>query len=217
MKVPELEFPKPDASGGNDWMRFGVGGYVPGIAADNRQETFMTRTAVKLATLAIASSIALAFSPSPIFAAGTDTPAPPPPSDSSKSKKKEKKSEQFLDGYKRAYATIYQRHDYTAGIAQLKALKHDDHADVANLIGYANRKLGNYDASRIWYEAALKADPSHVRTWQYYGLWQLEQGKSAQAQVHLDKIAALCGTSCPEYRSLSEAMGIVAAGGRPIY
>ena len=89
--------------------------------------------------------------------------------------------------------------------------------DVANLIGYANRKLGNYDESKVWYEAALKADPSHVRTWQYYGLWQLEQGKPAQAQVHLDKIAALCGTSCPEYRSLAEAMGMVAAGGRPIY
>ena len=53
-----------------------------------------------------------------------------------------------------------------------------------------------------------------MRTWQYYGLWQLEQGNRAQAQVHLDRIATLCGTSCAEYRSLSEAMGTVAAGGR---
>jgi hypothetical protein len=77
--------------------------------------------------------------------------------------------------------------------------------------------LGNYEESKAWYEAALKADPSHVRTWQYYGLWQLEQGNQAQAKVHLDTIASLCGTSCPEYRSLAEAMGTVAAGGRPIY
>jgi tetratricopeptide (TPR) repeat protein len=173
----------------------------------------MTRTAIRLATLAIAASVA--FSPALVRAAGSDTPNPPPPSDDSKSKKGQKKS--FLDGYKQAYAAIYQQHDYAAGIAQLKALKRDDHPDVANLIGYSNRKLGNYDESKVWYEAALKADPSHVRTWQYYGLWQLERGNQAQAKVHLDKIASLCGTSCPEYRSLAEAMGTVAAGGRPIY
>ena len=186
----------------------------------------MTRTAVRLATLTIAACVAFAFSPTLVRADGggggggsAPEPSAPPPSDSGKAKPKgQKKSErQFIDGYKSAYATIYQRHDYVAAIAQLKALKHDRHPDVANLIGYANRKLGNYDESKVWYEAALKADPSHVRTWQYYGLWQLEQGKPAQAQVHLDKIAALCGTTCPEYRSLSDAMGIVAAGGRPVY
>jgi tetratricopeptide (TPR) repeat protein len=180
----------------------------------HKQEHFMTPTAIRLATLAIAACVA--FSPSLVRAAGTDTPPSPPPSDSDKSKSKNQKKS-FLDGYKGAYAAIYQRHDYAAGIAQLRALKRDDHPDVANLIGYSNRKLGNYEESKAWYEAALKADPSHVRTWQYYGLWQLEQGKQAQAKVHLDKIALLCGTSCPEYRSLAEAMGTVAAGGRPIY
>jgi tetratricopeptide (TPR) repeat protein len=174
----------------------------------------MTRTAIRLATLAIVASVG--FSPALVLAAGTDTPPPPPPSDSGKSKSKDGKKS-FLDGYKKAYAAIYQRHDYAAGIARLKALKRDDHADVANLIGYANRKLGNYEESKVWYEAALKADPSHVRTWQYYGLWQLEQGNGAKAQVHLEKIAALCGLSCAEYRSLSEAMGTVAAGGRLVY
>ena len=178
----------------------------------------MNRTAVRLATVAIAACVGIAFSPSLVRAAGTDTPNPPP-SDSSKGKQKDQKNQKksFLDGYKRAYAAIYERHDYAAGIAELKALKHDDHPDVANLIGYSNRKLGNYDASKIWYEAALKADPTHVRTWQYYGLWQLERGNQAQAKVHLDRIASLCGVSCPEYRSLAEAMGTVAAGGRPVY
>jgi Tfp pilus assembly protein PilF len=181
----------------------------------------MTRTAIRLATLAIAACVVAA--PALVHAAGgegigndgtNNPPATPPPADKSKSKKSER---QLIDGYKTAYATLYQQHDYTAAIGQLKALKRDDHPDVANLIGYANRKLGNYDESKKWYETALKSDPSHVRTWQYYGLWQLEQGKPEQAQVHLDKIAALCGTSCPEYRSLSEAMGVVAAGGRPVY
>jgi tetratricopeptide (TPR) repeat protein len=184
----------------------------------------MTRTTLRLATLAIAASVAFAFSPLPAFAdggggggGGGGGSEPPPPATDSKSKSKKRSDRQFIDGYKAAYVTIYRQHDYTGAIAQLKALKRPDHPDVANLIGYANRKLGNYAESKTWYETALKTDPSHVRTWQYYGLWQLEQGNSAQAQVHLDRIASLCGISCAEYRSLSEAMGKVATGGRLVY
>src|SRR6516165_6485328 len=79
-------------------------------------------------------------------------------------------------------------------------------AAVANLIGYSYRKLGDYKLSQVWYERALKADPNHVRTWQYYGLWQLEQGNREQAEYHLQKIAQLAGTSSSEYRSLASAL-----------
>jgi Tfp pilus assembly protein PilF len=194
----------------------------------------MTKTVVKLATLAIGTTFILA-SMSPLYAdgggsggggdpAGTNSgPIDSSKGSSTKSKgsttstKSKGKQSEFLNGYKRAYTTIYEKHDYNAAIVQLRALKHDDNPDVANLIGYSNRKLGNYDESKVWYEAALKADPTHVRTWQYYGLWQLEQGNQAQAQVHLDKIASICGTTCSQYVSLAEAMGVVAAGGRPVY
>jgi len=50
---------------------------------------------------------------------------------------------------------------------------------VANLIGYSYRKLGDYRLSQIWYERALKSDPNHVLTWQYYGLWQIRAGQTA--------------------------------------
>jgi tetratricopeptide (TPR) repeat protein len=112
----------------------------------------------------------------------------------------------FSQGYRAAYATIYDRNDYTAAIEQLKALGHDDHPNVANLIGYSYRKLGDYKLSQAWYERALKADPNHVLTWQYYGLWQIEQGNRDQAQYHLSRIAAICGTDCEEYRSLAAAL-----------
>ena len=112
----------------------------------------------------------------------------------------------FADGYRAAYAAIYDRHDYASAIAQLKALGRDDSAAVANLIGYSYRKLGDYKVSQIWYERALKADPNHVKTWQYYGLWQVEQGNRDQAQYHLSKIAQLTGTASEEYRSLAEAL-----------
>ena len=83
---------------------------------------------------------------------------------------------------------------------------HDDNAAVANLIGYSYRKLGDYKQSQVWYELALKDDPNHVRTWQYYGLWQLEQGNREQAKYHLNKIAKLAGTDSAEYRSLAAAL-----------
>jgi tetratricopeptide (TPR) repeat protein len=171
--------------------------------------------AIRLLTLA-AVSTALAAAPlvtsalvSSAFAAGGDNPAPPAP-DSSKEKKKDKGSSlddgKFIGGYRTAYATIYDRNDYASAIGQLKALGQDDRADVANLIGYSYRKLGDYKVSQIWYERALKADPNHVRTWQYYGLWQLEQGNRDSAQYHLNRIGQLCGTDCAEYRSLAAAL-----------
>jgi len=112
----------------------------------------------------------------------------------------------FAHGYRAAYSTIYDRNDYASAIEQLKALGHDDHPNVANLIGYSYRKLGDYKLSQVWYERALKADPNHVLTWNYYGLWQIEQGNREQAEYHLSRIAAICGTDCAEYRSLAEAL-----------
>ncbi len=96
----------------------------------------------------------------------------------------------FLKGYSEAYTTIYERNDYAGAISQLKALGQDDLAEVANLIGYSYRKLGNYELASAYYERALKSDPNHVRTWQYYGLWQVEQGNREQAKYHLAKIEA---------------------------
>ena len=142
----------------------------------------------------------------------TDTKAARTTHTTHKSKKKADKQSSLFDnpafaqGYRTAYATIYDRNDYAAAIEQLKALGHDDHPNVANLIGYSYRKLGDYRLSQVWYERALKADPNHVLTWQYYGLWQIEQGNRDQAQYHLSRIAAICGTDRAEYRSLAAAL-----------
>ncbi len=112
----------------------------------------------------------------------------------------------FAQAYRAAYDTIYERNDYTNAIEQLQALGRDNNPNVANLIGYSYRKLGDYELSQVWYERALKADPNHVLTWNYYGLWQIEQGNREQAQYHLSRIAAICGTGCEEYKSLAAAL-----------
>jgi tetratricopeptide (TPR) repeat protein len=146
---------------------------------------------------------------------GTDSP---PPSDDGKKKKKKKDQsfieqqeqqlaqEKFLREYRAARQLILDG-QYEAGITAMHALGRDDHPDVANYIGYANRKMGNYDQSKIWYEAALKADPSHVRTWSYYGMWHMEQGNRLKALDNLQKVQLICGnTSCEEYRQLKDVI-----------
>ena len=165
------------------------------------------KTYAKLLTLGL-FSIVLAAAPvvTSVYAAPDD----PPPSDSKKKKKgtelRPSGEQTFAEGYRTAYDAIYQRGEYAAAIDQLKALHRDDSAAVANLIGYSYRKLGDYKVSQIWYERAMKADPNHVKTWQYYGLWQVEQGNRDQAQYHLSRIAALSGTQSEEYRSLAAAL-----------
>jgi tetratricopeptide (TPR) repeat protein len=171
----------------------------------------MNKLAIRFLTAMYAMALIAVPLATTVHAAGGDTPSPPPSSDTKKEKKKsDKKSSiedpQFLEGYRAAYGTIYDRHDYASAIEQLKALGQDDRADVANLIGYSYRKLGDYKVSQIWYERALQADPDHVRTWQYYGLWQVEQGNRDQAQYHLNRISALTGTGSDEYKSLAAAL-----------
>ena len=167
----------------------------------------MNKLAIRLLTLAVLS---LTLAAAPVVTAVYAAPDNDPPPDKDKKKKSEARpgtqQTAFADGYRAAYATIYDRHDYASAIGQLRALGRDDSAAVANLIGYSYRKLGDYKVSQIWYERALKADPNHVKTWQYYGLWQVEQGNRDQAQYHLNRIAQLTGTTSEEYRSLAGAM-----------
>ena len=148
--------------------------------------------------------------PAPTFRTQSATPdatttAPKPKK--KVSKKKQKQSEQkFIDGYHHAHDLIYQNKDYAAGFAALRALHHDENVDVANLLGYSSRKLGNYDDAKYWYEKALVADPKHTRTWQYYGMWQIEQGNRLKAEEYLAKIETICGTQCEDYKTLKFAL-----------
>lgn len=154
---------------------------------------------------------AVSLKPVTVYAMGNDNPAPP--ADDSKKKKKkdnnaieqQQKQEadaKFLRDYRAARELILAG-NYQGGIAAMHALGHDEHPDVANYIGYSYRRLGNYDQSKVWYERALASDPDHVRTWSYYGMWQMEQGNRLKALDDLQKVQLLCGnSSCEEYRQL---------------
>ena len=173
----------------------------------------MTRN--RFAVLTAASLFALSIGAGAVLAAGEPDPPssrnPNPPQKqvpagqqkTDTKKKKDQKSEQeFRDGYRAAYALV-QAGDYKAAFAAFQALDADDTPDVANYMGYTARKLGDYQLSKYWYERALASDPNHVRTWQYYGMWHVEQGNMLKAADFLEKIEAICGgKTCKEYQDL---------------
>ena len=133
----------------------------------------------------------------------------PAPTTTKHKTKKEKSgsAEEFLSGWHKAYALVYDNGDYVGGIAVLRAMGYDDNVDVATLIGYASRKLGRYDDAKYWYDKALAADPNHALTWSYYGMWQAEQGNLLKAKDDLEKVAMICGnTECHEYVALKEVI-----------
>ena len=139
----------------------------------------MIKSAIKLATLTLFSMVLIASPPTvPALAAGGggggggDPPAatPPPPDtryapkSTSRTKKKANKQSSlddaaFREGYRAAYATIYDRNDYAAAIGQLKALGHDDSANVANLIGYFLSQAWRLQALANLVRARAESEP----------------------------------------------------------
>jgi tetratricopeptide (TPR) repeat protein len=176
----------------------------------------------RLALLGATALIGLAFIANPVRADMKDDPAPPAATKKTDDKKKvdqkatdkkgaapdamkkgDKKSGlEFQQGYKVAYDLIMGG-KYQEGIDAMRALGQDDHPDVATSVGYAWRKLGQYDQSKVWYDRALAADPVHVTTLSYYGMWHAEQGNVLKAQDFLQKIRVACGgESCEPYKNL---------------
>jgi tetratricopeptide (TPR) repeat protein len=165
----------------------------------------MTERFRRARILAAAMLIATGVGVGTVRAVGPEDTAPPSepkPDKPSGPKATDQDSVQALDGFRAAYDAIYRQQDYARGIVLLRALGRDDHPEVANLLGFASRKLGRYAEAKHWYEKALAADPRHARTWSYYGMWHVEHGNVLKAKDYLDKVRAICGTGCREYTEL---------------
>ena len=176
----------------------------------------LAHTLRRIGVIAAATLLATAVSTKPLYAMGGDENPAPPTDDGSKNKQKKDNAieqrqqqlayEKFLRAYRDARLIILAG-NYPGGLAAMRALGRDDNADVANYIGYAYRKLGDYQASKIWYQKALAADPNHVRTWSYYGMWQMERGNRLKALDDLQKVKLICGnTSCEAYKQLKDVI-----------
>ncbi len=172
------------------------------------RKTSLFTAVILAAVISGAPQLAAAMgAPSPSDSQGSSSGGKPSDSKSGKKKKNDKSSSKdFIDGYHAAYALIYDKDDYQAGITALRALDNDNNADVATLLGYANRKLGRYDDAKYWYDKALAADPKHALTWSYYGMWHAEQGNLLKAKDDLEQVRLICGTECKEYVALKDVI-----------
>lgn len=79
-------------------------------------------------------------------------------------------------------------------------------ADAWNYLGYANRKLGNYDAAFRHYARALEIDPKHKGAHEYLGEAYLLVDNLAKAEEHLAKLDDICLFGCNEYSALKKAV-----------
>ena len=72
------------------------------------------------------------------------------------------------------------------------------HPDVLTYLGFANRKLHNYDVAEGYYQEALAIAPRHRGALEYYGELKLEHGDVRGATAHLAKLEKICGFGCQE-------------------
>jgi tetratricopeptide (TPR) repeat protein len=119
--------------------------------------------------------------------------------------------------------------DYAAGIAAFKradwqgVIDHMTsvieqrpwHDDAYSLLGYASRKLGNYDRALGYYQQALDLNPYHRGALAYLGEAYVEMRCMPQARAMLARLQTVCTqlirdaatanwqSDCPEWRRLN--------------
>ncbi|MFG1364207.1 tetratricopeptide repeat protein [Xanthobacter versatilis] len=105
--------------------------------------------------------------------------------------------------------------DYERALALLMPLTATvRHADLYNLIGFANRNLKRYDEAARWYKEALFYDPAHRPALEYQGELFIAIGDFRKAEKNLELIRLLCyPKGCEEADKLRDALR--AAGRNP--
>ncbi len=95
---------------------------------------------------------------------------------------------------------LINEHRYAEAIAALKRAEaaFGAHPDVLTYLGFANRKLGQYDVAEGYYLAALHIAPNHRGATEYYGELKVERGDLAGARSMLAKLDGICGFGCAE-------------------
>ena len=81
-----------------------------------------------------------------------------------------------------------------------------DNPDVHNYLGYAHRKLKQYDAALTHYKTALRLSPRHREANEYLGELYLALGDLAKAEERLAVLDKACLFGCEEYTELKDAI-----------
>ncbi len=82
-----------------------------------------------------------------------------------------------------------------------------NNSEAHNLLGYAYRKTGNFDASFVQYNQALKLDPANRHAHEYIGEAYLLTDDLPKAEQHLAELQRICSPiPCEEYKELKRAV-----------
>jgi tetratricopeptide (TPR) repeat protein len=86
------------------------------------------------------------------------------------------------------------------------ALRDDRNADIENYLGYAYRRLRQFDPAMEHYQRALTLNPRHRSAHEHLGEAHLAQGDLAKAKEHLAALEQVCLIPCDEYGDLKRAI-----------
>ena len=86
------------------------------------------------------------------------------------------------------------------------ALRDARNADIQNYLGYAYRRLRQFDPAMQHYRQALIFNPRHRSAQEHLGEAYLSQGDLAKAKEHLAALVQICLIPCDEYDDLNRAI-----------
>ena len=78
-----------------------------------------------------------------------------------------------------------------------------EYADALNLLGYANRKLGDKAKAMTYYTKALNMEPNHLGANEYMGELYLELNNLPKAEERLAVLKGACG-NCEQFEELDD-------------
>jgi tetratricopeptide (TPR) repeat protein len=105
--------------------------------------------------------------------------------------------------------------DFAGAIADLTPmLATHQHADVYNLMGFSQRKTGDYKQAATFYAKALEFDAIHAGALEYQGEMYVELGELDKAKANLAMLVSLCPTGCEEREDLEKAIAAAPVKGK---
>lgn len=176
-----------------------------------------SKWAVVVPALVLAAGAFVATGTVALAQKGAPAPEPKPRIDCSKpanqNKAACKNKNQELNDDELFYAGYWlaRKGDFKLALHYLNQAENPADARILTYIGYSTRKLGRVDEALGYYARALEANPNYTVARAYLGEAYLERGERAKAEAELAEIASRCGTTCEEYKELSQALAKDAA------
>ena len=105
---------------------------------------------------------------------------------------------------------IEKKEEYEGALKKLEIYVYENpqNANGWNLIGFASRKLEQYDNSEIYYSTGLEIDPNHEGILSYQGELYLKTNRYEDALENLAVLNELCNFNCTEKKALAEAIKV---------